>query len=232
MANSGHFSFMDVAKELRSAHVATELRTAWSFTVLYRVVSLPISWACLRAGYSPTSISLVGLLVALIAPFAALYLPLGWAPLAVFLSGALFQVLDCSDGTVARMSGKTSILGADLDYFFDIFQHILLYTAIGILADRVLGTAGLWAALGATGASLRLMARLIREQVATRVPQTQPGPFKISELPIAFLSGLTGLIPFGALAGQYTGYVVIALIVYSVADIVDAAMPMTKAPYR
>ena len=76
------------------------------------------------------------------------------------------------------------------------------------------------------------MARLIREQIATRVPPTDPGPFQISELPIAFLSGLTGLIPFGALAGQYTGYVVIALIVYSVADIVDAAIPMTKAPYR
>jgi hypothetical protein len=49
---------------------------------------------------------------------------------------------------------------------------------------------------------------------------------------VAFLAGLTGLIPFGALAGPWMGHVIVALIIYGLLDIVDALAPMRRPPYR
>ena len=92
--------------------------------------------------------SLLALVLALSMPLQALALPVGVAAVTVTLSGMLFQVLDCADGTLARVTGQTSKLGGDIDTLIDLTQWGLLYISIGMLADTTLDTGLFWTALG------------------------------------------------------------------------------------
>ncbi len=230
---SGQVSFKDILADLRKPYVRHEFRTSWAIALLYRMTSPPFVWLLLRLGFGPMGVTALGFALALTMPVQAAFLPLGIAGWALFISGALFQILDCADGMMARLLRKASLLGADLDYLSDMVQHGLFYTALGILADRTLGTGFAWTALALAAAFIRLLARLVREQVAQRVPDTAGDqPLRLADLPVAFVAGLTGLIPFMALAGGSLGYMVIALLVYALLDVADAFLPMTKPPYR
>ena len=232
MAEPQPVSFKAILQDLRGPHVREEFRTSWAIALLYRMTSPPFVWLLLRAGFGPMGVTALGFALALSMPAQAYFLPLEVAGWVLFASGALFQILDCADGMMARITGRTSLLGADLDYLSDMVQHGLFYTSLGLLADRTLGTGFGWTALALTAAFLRLLARLVREQVSRRVEKAAPGPVRIVDLPVIFVEGLTGLIPFMALAGASLGIMVVALVVYSLLDIGDAFMPMTKPPYR
>ena len=226
-------SFRNIFQDLRGAHVREEFRTSWAVALLYRMTSPPFVWVFLRLGLGPMAVTALGFMVALSMPMQAWFLPLGGAGLALCLSGVAFQIMDCADGTMARLTGRTSLLGADLDYMSDMVQHGLFYAALGLLADRSLGGGFGWTALALGAAALRLLARLGREQIAKRVPGWDaPGPLTLRDMPVAFVAGLTGLIPFMALAGGYLGHMVVVLMIYALLDVVDAILPMTKPPYR
>ena len=233
MTGTGQVSFRTILQDLRKPYVRHEFRTSWAIALLYRMTSPPFVWLLLRLGLGPMAVTAMGFVLALSMPLQAQFLPLGIAGWVLFASGALFQILDCADGMMARLSGKTSVLGADLDYLSDMVQHGLFYGALGLLADRTLGTGGGWTALALAAAFIRLFARLVREQVALRVPEAgEAGPLRLVDLPVAFVAGLTGLIPFMALSGPYLGHMVVALVLYALLDVADAALPMTKPPYR
>ena len=226
-------SFRAILGELRGPHVRDEFRNSWAIALLYRMTSPPFVWVLLRVGLGPMPVTVMGFLLALTMPLQAWFLPLGMAGVVLCASGILFQILDCADGMMARLTGKSSLLGADLDYMTDMVQNGLFYTSLGLLADRVAGTGFAWTALAIGAAFLRVLARLVREQIAKRVPGwDEPGPLRLADLPVAFVTGLTGLIPFMALAGEYLGAMVVVLVVYSALDIVDAGLPFLKPPYR
>lgn len=232
MAEPRQVSFKTILKDLQGPHVRDEFRTSWAIALLYRMTSPPFVWVLLRLGLGPMVVTGLGFLLALSMPAQAYFLPIEIAGWALFISGVLFQILDCADGMMARLTGRTSLLGADLDYLSDMVQHGLFYTSLGLLADRTLGTGFGWTALALVAAFLRLLARLVREQVGQRVEKGEPGPIRLVDLPVIFFEGLTGLIPFMALAGDSLGAMVVALLIYSLLDIGDALVPMTKPPYR
>lgn len=225
-------SFRDIIGDLNNPKVKLERRTDWAIAYLYRVPSTVFTWAFLKMGLSPVQVSVLGLIVSLAMPIMALWLPLWLAVWMICLCGVLFQILDCSDGTVARITGRTSILGADIDYFFGMIHYLCLYPSIGLLADRTFDTGLYWTVVATVGVAIRLLARLIRDQVALRKAPSEPGPAKLSNLPVAFLAGLSGLIPFVALAGPLLSAGVWARLIYSILDLVDGALPLRDAPYR
>lgn len=225
-------SFRDIIGDLNNPKVKLERRTDWAIAYLYRVPSTVFTWAFLKMGLSPVQVSGLGLIVSLAMPIMALWLPLWLAVWMICLCGVLFQILDCSDGTVARITGWTSILGADIDYFFGMIHYLCLYPSIGLLADHTFDTGLYWTVVATVGVAIRLLARLIRDQVALRKAPSEPGPAKLTNLPAAFLAGLSGLIPFVALAGPLLSAGVWALLIYSILDVVDGALPLRDAPYR
>lgn len=230
---SRQVSFGAILKELRGPHVREEFRNSWAIALLYRMTSPPFVWVLLRLGLGPMAVTAMGFVLALTMPIQAWFLPLGIAGAVLCASGVLFQILDCADGMMARLTGKSSLLGADLDYMTDMVQNGLFYTSLGLLADRMAGTGFAWTALALVAAFLRVLARLVREQIAKRVPGwDEPGPLGLTDLPVAFVVGLTGLIPFMALAGEHLGAMVIVLVVYSTLDLIDAGLPFLKPPYR
>ncbi len=204
-----------------------EMRTAWSIALLYRWPSVPLTWAAGRLGLTPMAVTLLGLVLALSMPLQAALLPLAAAPVLVAASGFLFHALDCADGSLARLTGRASDRGADVDFLVDMAQWGLLYLAIGILADRTLGTGWAYAALAVAAAWARLLARVVRDRLDDAAVSAPP-PLRPAGYPAAFLAGISGLIPFLALAGDWLGVAVAALFVYALLDVAEGLWPLFR----
>jgi len=223
-------SLEKIADDLHNGRLWTELRSSWAIALLYRVPSLPLVWLAARIGISPTTVTLLALALAFSMPLQAVFLPLGIGAWAVALSGILFQILDCVDGTLARVTGQSSKRGADLDFLVDMAQWGLLYLAIGLLADRTLDDTWNWTAIAALAAWLRLMARLVRDRLDQPTDDDRPAQLTPAQLPGAFVAGLSGLVPFLALTGGGLGWAVSALLIYSVLDLVEGLLPLLHRP--
>ncbi len=215
-----------IADDLRGGRLRSEFRTSWAIALLYRAPSLPLVWLATRLGIGPTAVTLLALALALTMPLQALVLPLSVAVWGVAASGMVFQVLDCVDGTLARVTGRTSRRGGDLDFLVDMAQWGLLYLAIGILADRWLGAGWSWTALAAGAAWLRLLARLVRDTLAAAPDAGPPHPGGLTQIPVVFVAGLSGLIPFLALTGSFLWLSVWFLLVYALLDLGDALVSL------
>jgi len=217
-----------VAADLRGPWFRVELRSSWATALLYRAPSVPVVWALVRLGVSPLAVSLIGLLLALSMPLQALNLPVGIAAVTVALSGMMFQVLDCADGILARVTDRTSKLGGDVDTLIDLTQWGLLYLSVGLLADATLDTGLFWTASAAVAAWARLLARVIRDRLDDGIEAT-PRPLRLAQYPSAFIAGISGLIPLLALTGPWMGTAVCALVVYSLLDVAEALVPLVRA---
>ena len=227
MASGQKLGIKQIAADACGARLWAELRTNWAIALLYRAPSIPVAWLAARIGASPMAVSLTGLAMAISMPGQAAFIPVELAVWTVAISGFLFHVLDCVDGTLARLTGRVTKRGGDVDFLVDMAQWGMLYLSVGILADRSFDTGFAWTALAAATAWGRLMARVIRDRVNNDAGDA-PKPLEPAEYLPAFLAGISGLIPFFALAGPYLGIAVIALAVYSVLDMVEAALPLTR----
>lgn len=229
MTDRRAIAMRDITRDLRGEKMREELRTSWSTAVLYRLPAIPLVWLAARVGASPIAVTTLALLLALCLPLLALVVPLAWAGLAVAITAALFQILDCVDGTLARVTGTTSRRGGELDAISDLAQWGMLYLAIGILAERTLEPGGHWAVLAMLAAWLRLLARFIRHrQREAGEPDAAHRPLRPADWPAAGVAGLSGLIPFLALAGGWLWLSVWFLVIYAVLDLLDGALPLLR----
>ncbi|NRG16650.1 hypothetical protein HPQ64_02990 [Rhizobiales bacterium] len=215
--------------EYKANKLVEELKGNWANVIIHRAPAFLLAWLLARFGVSPLAATLLSLPVALALPILALALPLKAAVFWVFVAGYLFQVLDCADGSLARVTGRVTYLGGRIDFLIDMAQWGLLYVGIGILADRTLGGEGFWTALAAVAAWLRLYGRTVRDAFADRADADAEKPATLSLSPsalaIAFISGLSGLVPFLAFVAavpSLASYAVWFLIVYSVLDVGDS----------
>lgn len=97
----------------------------------------PVAKSLIKMGVSPNKATLIGLFIALATPFLTYYYKYTGLLIGLILS-ALF---DAVDGEIARISGRTSLLGAFLDSFFDRISDVLyLYSLyfIGVSLDIIL----------------------------------------------------------------------------------------------
>lgn len=225
MTSEKRISLAEITDDACGARLREEMRSSWSIALLGRWPSVPVTWACARAGIGPMTVTLAGLALALSMPVQALVLPLGLAVWVVAISGLVFQVLDCVDGTLARLTGVTTRRGGDADFLVDMAQWGLLYLSIGVLADRTFDAHWQWSALAGLAAWGRLMARVIRDRLKTG-DSASPAPLRPTDYPAAFVAGISGAIPFLALSGSWLGVAVIALLIYSLLDIAEAALPL------
>ncbi|WP_101524618.1 phosphatidylinositol phosphate synthase [Nocardioides houyundeii] len=124
----------------------------------------PVARVLLRLGLTPDAITLIGTVLTCA---AALY----WAPRGHLITAlvvvTVFALFDLLDGTMARLSGRTSDFGAFLDSTLDriadavVFGSVLLYFAGP--GDMVLGQAtALWCLVtGATTSYARARAESV-----------------------------------------------------------------------
>lgn len=106
--------------------------------------------ACLWLRLGPDQVTLLG------AAFGAvgaglLFLPLGWWSAVAVVALQVGYILDFSDGQVARLTGRTSVAGAYLDWLTHFYVPVL--TALGVAASIAWSTqVSAFLALGALAA--------------------------------------------------------------------------------
>jgi phosphatidylglycerophosphate synthase len=132
----------------------------WAGRLYMRSISPYFSWLFIRIGFAPNQ--LTGLMVVCgVLGGVAVALPLGstgtpeWPWLLGAGVGALliqmYLLLDCSDGEVARFTGKTSVTGVYLDRIGHYLSEVALLVGLCYRAEGALQSGG-WVELGLVGA--------------------------------------------------------------------------------
>lgn len=126
----------------------------WAGRAYGRHVSPYFTWAFVRLGVTPNQVTVVmvvcGVLAGVVLAFGGL-----WSAVLAAVLIQLYLILDCSDGEVARYTGRTSIAGVYLDRIGHYLSELALLIGLGMRAEghwTVAGgylTAGLAAAVGA-----------------------------------------------------------------------------------
>ncbi|NLH79733.1 MAG: CDP-alcohol phosphatidyltransferase family protein, partial [Phyllobacteriaceae bacterium] len=162
------------------ALLATQMRTRWAeeatsdwaYVVFYRPLAVPLAWILAHTATTPMAVTLAGgvSIPAMIA--AALLLPPEIAVAAIGGIAWIGGLLDCVDGDLARLTGRTSWLGRYVDFQIDVVRWATLFVATGHAADRAGASGGVWLAVGALAAWLRLFARAARDYRAGTLGRT------------------------------------------------------------
>lgn len=210
--------------------LATELATEWGLALLYRPPALVLAWLLSHTGIRPNAVTITGglLLPAMIA-VAALQEPHN-AMLSVTGLAITFLILDCVDGSLARLGGTTSQLGGYLDFAFDMLFRMTAFSCYGWILQKegVIGLAGLEPfALTMIAAWIALFARVCRDYVSIQRPQTATSSsrsWSTVDWLAAGLSGLDMLFPLIALITWLAGMAhvfVIWIVLLAILDLLE-----------
>ncbi len=125
----------------------------WAGRLYMRDISPYVSTFFVRLGVPPNPITYLmmvcGVLAGVVLAFGGL-----WSALLAALLVQVYLLLDCSDGEVARFTGRTSVTGVYLDRIGHYLSEVALLIGLGVRAqgEFAAGTwvvAGMAAALGA-----------------------------------------------------------------------------------
>ena len=223
--------------QLAAAYAARrdgEMRGDWACALIYRPVSFVLTPLFVAASVRPMTVTLLGLVCALLLPCIA------WAGGAqawpfVGAIGILFCVLDCVDGDVARVTGRTSARGAYADFATDIVYRISLYAAFGIVVDGAASEPRFGAlAIALLAAVLAVTARVCRlygEMHGVSASAGETGKPTAGGIAFSFLSGLDRLLAVAILVFGALGllpYLLGYLLVYSCGDFVLAHVSVLR----
>ncbi|NBE96955.1 CDP-alcohol phosphatidyltransferase family protein [Nonomuraea sp. KC401] len=124
----------------------------WAGVLYMRRMSIYVTWLMARTPVTPNQLTWV-MTVAGVVAGVVLALPGLWAAVFAALLVQVYLLLDCSDGELARWTGKTSLVGVYLDRVGAYFTEAALLAGLGWRASVVLPdwytVLGVAAALGA-----------------------------------------------------------------------------------
>ncbi|WP_093169824.1 CDP-alcohol phosphatidyltransferase family protein [Sinosporangium album] len=124
----------------------------WAGLLYMRKLSIYVTWALARTPITPNQATGLMIVSGLLAG-VVLALPGLWAALGAALLIQVYLLLDCSDGELARWTGRTSITGVYLDRVGHYFAEAALLIGLGFRASETLPdwytVLGFAAALGA-----------------------------------------------------------------------------------
>ncbi len=113
---------------------------AWTSTLFFYKLAVPLTRACAKIGIHPNVITVLRTLLA-VSNVALLFLAPGWifTPLCSSFIFAFSWLLDRVDGQLARLTGKTSKVGAFLDDVVDRGEKVLVLFAFAVGPMRYQG---------------------------------------------------------------------------------------------
>lgn len=212
---SSNFSIRDVIKSYKSDKMHEEMAGEWAAVALYRWLSFIITPLFLRTSIPATGVTVISVLITLTLPLAV-FLPHPFTYIFIGVIGIMFNVLDCVDGNMARITHNVTNLGQYSDFIVDIIHRVFLYITLGLIIDKVLiggnsnfqpfVIAGISCLLAVTG---RLSRIYYEAKFATNKCLSEKynisGHFKNAEYIIfAFISGVDSFLPvFIIFAGYF-----------------------------
>ncbi|NUR83317.1 MAG: CDP-alcohol phosphatidyltransferase family protein [Nonomuraea sp.] len=109
----------------------------WAGLLYMRALSIRVTWALTKTSVTPNQLTWLMTLAGVAAGFV-LALPGFWAALGAALLVQVYLLLDCSDGELARWTGKTSLAGVYLDRVGAYFTEAAVLAGRGWRASAVL----------------------------------------------------------------------------------------------
>lgn len=241
-------SLSAIVRDYRDQKLRSEFATDWGSVVFYRAPAFVLAWALAPLGITPNQVTVAGALLIPVMAFCAWWLPPGQAVVAVTLLGIAFNVLDCSDGVLARALNLGSVSGRYLDFAADILFRITAYGCYGLIADRMWpGSPFPWLAVGLCCGLLGLYARVNRiygddlvleetpeDLLAEPAPPPPPEPARPGAFAIAFsvLSGMDTLLPLIAFVAAEAGVLREALIWFLLYTAGDSIVEVVTVYFR
>lgn len=172
-----------------AGHLERKNGEHWAGVLYMRRLSIYVTWFMTKTPVTPNQLTWL-MTVAGVVSGVVLALPGLWAVVLSALLVQIYLLLDCSDGELARWTGKTSLTGVYLDRVGAYFTEAALLAGLGWRASEVLPdwytVLGFAAALGAI---------LIKAETdLVDVARAKGGLSAASEASVAqFRSGLLGL---------------------------------------
>ena len=122
-------NFSNIATVYRNS-----LKPADSFFNIYlaRPVAALVVAVCMHTRITPNQITFASLFLMYVAMGFLAFMPNIWGLWIGVIGLELSYVLDCADGQLARITGKSSVVGATLDFMMDELKAYLVVFAIGI----------------------------------------------------------------------------------------------------
>ncbi|WP_146256187.1 CDP-alcohol phosphatidyltransferase family protein [Aestuariivirga litoralis] len=224
-------SLASIISDYRAHKMAEELTSDWGSVVFYRYPAFVLTWAVAPLGVTPNQLTMAGALLVPLIALAAWLLPVGWAMAVITVLALAFNVLDCADGSLARATGRSSLLGRYLDFAVDVLYRNTAYAAYGLIADRIWpGAAIPWLTVGLCCGLLVTYARLNRVYAEKLFPprQAASGPVRRSAFDRVFsiLSGIDTLLPLVALIAWAAGLLWVAMIWFLFYTLGDALVEL------
>ena len=172
----------------------------WAGRLYMRDLSPYLSAFFIRLGVPPNPITYLmmafGVLAGVVVAFGGL-----WAAIAAFLMVQIYLLLDCSDGEVARYTGRTSVAGIYLDRIGHYLSEVALLIGLGIRAQGEFAAGG-WVIAGMAAALGAALIKVETDNVV--VARAKAGlPEKISEAAMAPRSAGLGLARRAAAALRF-----------------------------
>ena len=136
----------------------------WAGRLYMRKFSPRATWVFARLGWSPNAVTLAYIACGLAAGVAAAFSGLGTAiAVAVLIQGYL--LFDCSDGELARWSGRTSATGIYLDLVGHYLCEAALLIGLGVRAQGHLTDTGPYVSAGLAAAVLAMIVKAETDNV-------------------------------------------------------------------
>jgi len=136
----------------------------WAGRLYMRRVSPHATWVFARLGWPPNAVT-AGFIVCGVAAGAVVALGGLWSAIAAAVLIQAYLLLDCSDGELARWSGKTSVTGVYLDGIGHYLGETALLAGLGIRAQGQMHLSGPYVSVGLAAAVLAALVKAETDNV-------------------------------------------------------------------
>jgi phosphatidylglycerophosphate synthase len=136
----------------------------WAGRIYMRRVSPRATWVFARLGWSPNAVT-VGFVVCGVAAGVVVALGGLWSAVVAAILIQLYLLLDCSDGELARWSGRFSATGIYLDRIGHYLGEAALLTGLGFRAQGHLTVSGPYVTAGLAAALLAMIVKAETDNV-------------------------------------------------------------------
>ncbi len=136
----------------------------WAGRVYMRRVSPRATWVFARLGWSPNMVT-VGFIVCGVAAGVVVAFGGLWSAIVAAVLIQAYLLLDCSDGELARWSGRTSATGVYLDLIGHYLGESALLAGLGFRAQGHLTVSGPYVTAGLAAALLAMLVKAETDNV-------------------------------------------------------------------
>lgn len=219
--------------DYRTSQYDEEILSDWGSALVYRPIGLTLAWLLSATGITPNAVTAVAaLLLPLMFVAAALCQPV-IALAIVLVLAIIYQILDCTDGSLARVTGRVSVSGHYWDLVADLAYRGCIYVLVGYLADQIYP----WPfpvsqmscmVLAAWFAALARLARMNLDRLAPRrITEKSDQKAAAAFTFYSFLSGMDTLFPLFVAAASTVdvlSFYIAWIVFYSFADVIIALL--------